>query len=87
METAREWLEKNPGGTLILTGGNPDESGRTEAAVMRNLLLEREVAEDRMIIEDYAPSTEENFENTAALLPPGESVVLISSDYHMERRV
>ena len=59
VETAREWLDKNPGGTLILTGGNPDESGRTEASVMGDLLRGRGVAEDRMILEERALNSPE----------------------------
>ena len=70
-----------------LTGGNADGSGRTEADVMHDILLERGVAEDRMILEDQANSTKENFRNTAKMIDPREPVVLISSDYHMDRAV
>ncbi len=43
LDTARTYLEKYPEAQLILTGGNADESGRTEAAVMRDLLTEQGV--------------------------------------------
>ena len=33
------WRDQNPGARLILTGGNADASGRTEAAVMHVLRL------------------------------------------------
>ena len=36
LDTAKKYLRRNPDAILILTGGNPDESGRTEAAVMRD---------------------------------------------------
>ena len=71
----------------ILTGGNADGSGRTEADVMHDILLERGVAEDRMILEDRAETTKQNFRNTLEITDPGKPVVLISSNYHMDRAV
>ena len=87
LDTAEAYLAEHPDATLILTGGNPDESGRTEAAVMRDILLARGVSGDRMVLEDQASSTRDNFRNTARMIDPAEPVVLISSNYHMERAV
>lgn len=87
LDVAVEYLGENPEATLILTGGNPDENGMTEAAVMRELLLERGVPDEKMILEDRAATTKENFKNTAQLLDPADPVVLISSNYHMDRAV
>ena len=87
LDTAEEYLEEHPDATLILTGGNPDESGRTEAAVMRDLLAERGVPEEKMILEDQAATTRDNFANAAKIIDPGEPVVFISSNYHMDRAV
>lgn len=75
-------------GLDILTGGNADDvSGRTEAAVMRDILIDRGVTEDQMILEDQAASTKDNFRNTAQIIDPDRPVVLISSNYHMDRAV
>ena len=87
LETARAYLDKNPHAQLILTGGNADESGRTEAAVMRDILTEKGVSETSLILEDQAETTKENFRNIAALISKDEPVVMISSDYHMDRAV
>ena len=87
LDTAEKYARKNPDTVLILTGGNPDASGKTEAAVMHDLLAERGMAEDRMVLEDRAETTKENFRNTVKMTDPGEPVVLISSDYHMDRAV
>lgn len=87
LDTAQSYLGKYPEARLILTGGNADASGRTEAAVMREILAERGVADDRMILEDQAKSTRDNFRNTARIIDPGEPVVLITSNYHMDRAV
>lgn len=87
LDTAKAYLEKYPETRLILTGGNADESGRTEAAVMRDILLEKDVPESSLILEDQAETTVENFRNIAAIISKDEPVVMISSDYHMDRAV
>ena len=85
LDTAEHYIAENPESKLILTGGNPDETGKTEAAVMRDLLLQRGIPEEKMILEDQAETTKENFLNTAKMIHPEEPVVLISSNYHMDR--
>ena len=85
LDTAEQYLEKNTEGTLILTGGNAAEPGRTEAEVMRDLLAEQGVPPEKMILEDQAETTKENFRNAVRMTDPGEPVVLITSDYHMDR--
>ena len=87
LDTAQAYLEEYPEAKLILTGGNADESGRTEAAVMRDILAERNVPDERMILEDKSESTKDNFRNTALIIDPDKPVVLISSNYHMDRAV
>ena len=38
-----------------------------------------------MILEDRAVSTKENFKNSVQLINPNEPVVLITSNYHIDR--
>ena len=85
VNTAEKWLKKNPNATVVLAGGNPDGDGKTEAAVMYDLLLERGVAPDRMILEEESENTEENLAAAAKLIPTGAPVMLITSGYHMDR--
>lgn len=87
LDTARTYLEKYPEAQLILTGGNADDSSRTEAAVMRDLLTEQGIPESRLILEDRAETTKENFRNIAGMVSKDEPVVMISSNYHMDRAV
>ena len=87
LDTAKAYLDRYPDAHLILTGGNADASGRTEAAVMRDILTAKGVPEDRLILEDQAKTTKENFRNIAGIVSPDEPVVMISSDYHMDRAV
>ena len=85
LETAAGFLREKPGARLILTGGNPDPSGRTEAAVMRDLLTGYGIPEERMILEDRARSTGENLANTAMITGTGSAITVITSSYHMLR--
>lgn len=87
IDTGRKYLEQYPEAQLILTGGNADESGKTEAETMRELLAAQGVPDDNMILEDDAKTTQENFLNVAAMIDPAAPVVFISSGYHMERAV
>lgn len=85
LDTAQRFLEERPSATLILTGGNADASGRTEADVMRGILLERGIPADQMILEDQAVDTWANFRNAAQIVDPSRPVALITSNYHMDR--
>jgi uncharacterized SAM-binding protein YcdF (DUF218 family) len=87
LDTAEQYLLEHPEASAILTGGNADDSGKTEAAVMRDILLARGIPEKQMILEDQADSTKANFRNAANLIDPNAPVVLISSNYHMDRAV
>ncbi len=87
VDTAYQYALDHPDATLILTGGVADDTGKTEAAVMQDLLRERGLPEERTVTEDRAENTKENFRNAARLINPEEPVVLISSSYHMDRAV
>lgn len=87
LDTAEAYAAEHPQSRLILTGGNQDEKGRTEAAVMKEILLERGLDESRIITEDQATDTKENFRNAAAMTDPSRPVVIVTSNYHMNRAV
>ena len=87
LDSAAAYAAQHPDAVLILTGGNPEASGQTEAAVMQQLLLERGVKSSQMRLEDQAETTRDNFRNTVTMLAPGTPVVLVTSNYHMDRAV
>lgn len=87
LDKAQEYLEEYPEAHLILTGGNADASGHTEADVMRDILTGRGVPEEKLVLEDRSKTTVENFRNVAEMIPPEKPIVMISSDYHMDRAV
>ena len=80
-----------PESYVVVTGGgtaanNPDV---TEGGLMGDWLLEHGLDEDRLIIENKAPSTVGNAENTYKILaeeyPQVDSFVMVTSDYHVPR--
>ncbi len=85
LDTAKEYLDAHPDSLLVLTGGNPGNDGRTEAAVMRDLLSEKGVPDEKMNLEDKASNTVGNFRNTANIIGTDEPIALITSDYHIDR--
>ena len=87
IRTAEDLMKSAPSVTVILTGGNPDPAGRTEAAVMRDLLTADGVPAERIVTEDRSSDTAANFRNSAGLCSNDEPVVIITSNYHMNRAV
>ena len=87
LDTASDYLEEYPDAKLVLTGGNADSSGKTEAEAMREILAAKGIPDASMILEDEAASTKENFQNVVKMTDPSKPIVIISSNYHMERAV
>ena len=85
VEAAAGYAKENPEAVLIVTGGNKGESGETEADVMRRLLTEQGISGERIINEDEAVNTVENFANVAKKTGTDEPVLIVTSGYHMLR--
>ena len=52
---------------------------------MRDILVENGFPEERIILEDQASNTVQNFLNAANMIDLAEPVMLVSSNYHMSR--
>ena len=74
-----------PNQDLLNRGGNKTETSPSEAEVMKELLMQDGVAEDKIILEDQAPMTLANFQNTAKMIDPNAPVTVITNSYHMHR--
>lgn len=85
LNRAKLYLEENPDGVVILSGGNGNVSGNSEATVMAKILKEKGVPSERIVLEEEARSTIENFENAKKLIGLNKPLGLITSDYHMDR--
>ncbi len=91
LETGLAIAEAYPNSYVVVTGGgtakeNPDV---TEGGLMGEWLLEQGLSEERLIVENTAPSTVGNAENTYKILneqyPQVTSFVMVTSDYHVPR--
>ncbi len=85
--TAARYASEHPGCQVIVTGGNPSEGERSEAQVMKQLLEQQGIEEERIVVEDKAADTRENFVNAAKLTDPLKPTVIVTSSYHMGRAV
>lgn len=86
---ALTYLEETPEVPLIVTGGDPDGDGVTEAEVMDRWLLDHGADMERVLTEDRARNTLENLQNSKALAERKglgtDAVFILTSDYHQTR--
>ena len=76
---------KETGAPIVMPcGGLTFDRQRTEAEVMKEMLMERGVPEAVIQLEDKSRITLENMVNAYDLLGPDKRVALVSSDYHMD---
>lgn len=87
---AQEYLAENPNAVAVVTGGQGRHESLPEGAGMRNWLLKRGVAPERVISEEKARDTRQNIQYSLELIEkhsggtPGKIAVL-SSEYHLYR--
>lgn len=78
-------LWKETGAPMVMPcGGLTVDRHRTEAEVMREMLISRGVPAEIIRLEDQSRITLENMANAFDLLGPEKRVAVVSSDYHME---
>lgn len=92
LDTGAEYAEKNPEAVIVVSGGRGPQEDITEALAMKNYLIGKGVAADRIVMEDKASSTTENFRFSKALLDNrfGEGnykTAVITNNFHIFRAV
>ncbi len=85
-----QYLEKYPDTRVIVTGGQGRGEDITEAEAMRRFLVSKGIAEDRIIIEDKATSTMENFYLSREIInrSSGENetdITFVTNKFHIMR--
>ena len=73
---------------FIPTGGIFPARPRTEAAAMKDLLVEAGIAKENIILEGESKNTLQNSINTAAIikkLPSPKTIIVCSDNYHIPR--
>ena len=82
---AVEYLNNNPDTKVIVSGGYTTNSEVSEASVMKRLLLEKNIVENRIIVEDRATNTIENIKYSYEFIEKNSKVVICSNEYHVFR--
>ncbi|MBQ8359922.1 MAG: YdcF family protein [Oscillospiraceae bacterium] len=87
---AARYMEKNPDVIAVVTGGKADENNISEAQCMYNGLTELGIAPNRILMEDQATTTAENFQYSVALLEEKlgscpDHIGVLSSEFHLLR--
>lgn len=91
LDAALEYLEENPDIPVVLTGGLGYGEEITEARCMYVWLTARGVAPGRLILEERAGNTAENFAFSKDLLiergidPAENRVAVVTNDFHIAR--
>ncbi len=90
IDAAAEYLDANPNTVAVVSGGQGDDEGISEAQCMYNGLVERGIDPDRIWMEDQATSTWENLNFSLDLIEAKtgmrpEEIGLLSSEFHLYR--
>lgn len=86
LDAAYDAWEKAP--CLVVTcGAQGENEPAPEGQVMREYLIDRGIPAEQVLAETTSYNTRQNIENAAALLQdyPVESVLIVTSDYHLPR--
>lgn len=90
INTAAKYMEKNPHVIAVVTGGKTDQKSISEAQCMYNGLVEAGIDPSRILKEDQATTTAENFRYSVALLEQKlgscpKTIGVLSSEFHLFR--
>lgn len=91
LDAALDYLEDNPDVPVVLTGGKGYGEEISEAQCMYDWLTARGVDPERLILEERAGNTAENFAFSRELLekqgidPDGDLVAVVTNDFHIAR--
>ncbi len=89
LEAAAKYHKQNPDAVIIVSGGQGNQEEITEAEAMANYLIEHGVAKDKIIKEEFATSTYENFAFSNEILTEkfGDdyTAAFITNEYHILR--
>lgn len=86
LDAAVEYLSENPDTKVIVSGGQGANEDITEAAGMREYLLEAGIDAGRILVEDASTNTYENLVFSGNILDrEQDSVVLVTNNFHVFR--
>lgn len=88
LDRAVEYLKENPNTIVIVSGGQGRNEIMSEAAGMRQYLVDAGIASERILTEDKSTNTRENLAFSAALFDIENSrTVIVTNNFHVFRAV
>lgn len=86
LDRALEYLRENPDTIVIVSGGQGGNEPVSEAAGMRQYLVDAGISDERILMEDRSTNTAENLAFSGRLLDvSGNRVVIVTNNFHMFR--
>lgn len=89
LNTAVKYHKENPEAVIVVSGGKGPQENVTEAYAMEQYLIKNGVSKDKIIKEENATSTYENFLYSKEILDKnleaGYKVSFVSNEYHIYR--
>ena len=89
LNTAKDYLDAHPDCVCVVSGGMGSGENVTEASAMKKYLVERGVDPSRVLTEEQATNTPENFLYSKAIiddtLGSGAEIAFVTTDFHIFR--
>lgn len=89
LDEAYSYASAHPATLVVVSGGMGTGETVTEASAMKKYLLEKGLEENRILVEDRAESTVQNFAYSKAILdevlPPEASLGFVTTRFHVYR--
>ena len=90
LNAALDYLNAYPASTIIVSGGQGDDEGVSEAEAMAVWLKAHDIDDSRILLEDKSETTRQNLENSFAIIrehggDPADGVAIVTSEYHLYR--
>ena len=85
LDEAILYLEQHPDTCCIVSGGKGANEPITEAEGMKAYLIQKGIAEERILKEDISLKTNQNIRNSMKLIPEHASIGIVTNNFHMFR--
>ena len=86
LKTGAEYLKENPNTLAVCSGGIKGKNQKlSEARIMKTALLEMGIEEDRIILEEQAKTTLQNFKFTKEIVGDEATVIYVTNRFHIWR--
>ena len=86
IKTAAEYLKEHPDMKAVCSGGiKGKHRNLSEAEIMKRALLELGIDENRILLEEKAKTTLQNFQYTKQMLGEDAKVIYVTSAFHIWR--